>query len=186
MRLKQLWDKGGYEVYPTDKELVHHYLDFYDQLFLPYKKKYINIFEVGYAEGGSCKLWKDYFINAHIRVIDINNKQIPIGATKVLEFNSDRVRFDIINVNDLFVTDYFDDFPVDIAIDDGSHNIPDQVAFVKVMYPIVNTGGLLIIEDVADVSGLCAELDKLGYPYEVIDLRPQCNRWDNVLILFRK
>jgi SAM-dependent methyltransferase len=184
--LKQLWDYGRYRIYPTDKEFNHHYLDFYDRLFLPYNDKLVNIFEVGYAEGGSCKLWEDYFLSGQIRSIDINDRHLPEGATELISFNSDRVRFNIININDLFVTSYFDDFPVDIAIDDGSHNIPDQIAFLKQMYPIVRAGGLLIIEDVADITGLCAEIDKTGYPYEIIDFRPEFNRWDNVIILFRK
>jgi hypothetical protein len=64
MTLKELWNNGGVLTYPTDKEYAHKYLDVYDKLFTSIKNKKINIFECGYGDGGSCKLWEDYFPKA--------------------------------------------------------------------------------------------------------------------------
>jgi hypothetical protein len=75
---------------------------------------------------------------------------------------------------------------IDIAIDDGSHEISDQIAFVKLVWPVLNKKGIIIIEDIVDIEGTKSYFDKLEIPYNVVDLRCLNNRWDNVLIIFRK
>ena len=61
----------------TDKNTLHSYLDLYENLFADKKESAKHILEIGIANGGSIKLWKDYFTNATIHGIDIinNNKK---------------------------------------------------------------------------------------------------------------
>jgi len=178
LTLKGLWDKYGNTRYSTDKECDHMYFEIYDKLFLPFREKKIGVFEVGVSYGGSCKIWDDYFTKALIRGIDI----FPYADVPTF---SNRTRLDLVNINEI-KPDYFDDFPVHIAIDDGSHNLDDQIAFVKLMYPIVQEGGILIMEDIVDPEGRIPIFEALGYPFEVVDLRPWNGRWDNVLFIYRK
>ena len=175
MTLNELNRANSY-LYYTDKGVIHNYLDTYDKLFTPYRFKRVNIFEVGYQHGGSCKLWERYFPEAMIRSIDIDNC--------VPEPVSSRIRVDIMDANDL-TADYFSDFPPDIAIDDGSHLIDDQLRFAKMMLPVINPGGLLIVEDIQNLAKDKRKFKRLGHPFMVVDLR-KSGRYDDVLIIFKK
>ena len=60
----------------TDKNTTHSYLPLYNQLLLKKKDIAKNILEIGIGDfgeknGGSIKLWKDYFTNATIYGLDI-------------------------------------------------------------------------------------------------------------------
>ena len=71
MSLKELVDNSL-----TDKEKSHGYLDLYEKLLCNKKISAKNILEVGIGDfnlknGGSIKLWYDYFVNATIYGIDI-------------------------------------------------------------------------------------------------------------------
>jgi len=161
----------------TDKGWTHNYLPDYEKLFFPFKDAKINIFEVGYLHGGSCQLWEKYFINAKIKSIDVDHC-VPLPT-------SDRV---ILELRDMCKTtsEYFDDFPPTIAIDDGSHLLEDQIHFIKTVYPVLKPGGLLIIEDVQNIERHKAVFEILGIPFEVFDLRHVAGRYDDVFILYRK
>ena len=55
----------------TDKNTTHSYLKTYETLFQNKKNTAKNILEIGVQEGGSIKLWYDYFPNATIYGLDI-------------------------------------------------------------------------------------------------------------------
>ncbi|MCE5225525.1 MAG: class I SAM-dependent methyltransferase [Porphyromonadaceae bacterium] len=161
----------------SDKGWIHNYLPTYDKLFAPYRHKEINIFEVGYQHGGSAQLWNKYFSKAKIKIIDID-------ACVPLPFE-ERIIFEL---RDMRKTDaeYFSDFIPDIAIDDGSHLLEDQVHFVKTVYPVLREGGLLIVEDIQNLEQQKIVFDYLGIPFEVVDLRVPGGRYDDVFLLYRK
>jgi cephalosporin hydroxylase len=188
LTLVELNKKG--ELFLSDKGSIHSYLKFYDAIFSQFRYKEINIFEVGYQHGGSCELWKQYFLNAHIRSIDIM-KWGPINGRDDLRICNKyiepegRVRLDMINVNDL-TEDYFHDFKPDIAIDDGSHVLEDQIAFIKTVYPVLNNGGYLIVEDIQDLEKALPEFGKFGLHVFVVDRREVSNVYDDVFIYFTK
>ena len=48
----------------TDKNTLHSYLPLYQELLKGKKETAKNILEVGISQGGSIKLWHDYFTNA--------------------------------------------------------------------------------------------------------------------------
>jgi hypothetical protein len=172
MTLKELHDAGNYS---TDKETTHQYLNFYESLFATLRDKELNLLEVGYGSGGSIRLWEDYFINAHITCIDIIN---------VASHHSGRVKIYMKDINDIdpdFFTEKFD-----IAIDDGSHYAADQINFINLIYPCMNPGGLIIIEDVHNIEQSERFFRELDISLEIIDLRALNGRYDNVLILIRK
>lgn len=176
--LRELYYGKGYGYYPTDKGTSHCYIDTYDDLFLHLREKEINLLEVGVSEGGSIRLWSEYFINAQIYGYDIS-KTAREGIF------GDNVTYVIKDVN-LIAPDEFKDIPLTIAIDDGSHSLADQLTFLRLIYPQVVPGGKLIIEDIQDVDNQKDIFKSLGYPFEIIDLRPRSGRYDDVLLLFRK
>lgn len=60
----------------TDKNTVHSYLSLYQKLLISKKETAKNVLEVGIYNGGSIKLWSDFFTNANVYgldIMDINN-----------------------------------------------------------------------------------------------------------------
>ena len=55
----------------TDKNTIHSYLPLYESLLNTKKESAKSILEIGIRDGGSIKLWYDYFLNAHIYGVDI-------------------------------------------------------------------------------------------------------------------
>lgn len=50
----------------TDKNTIHSYLSLYQKLLITKKETAKNVLEVGIYNGGSIKLWSDYFTNANV------------------------------------------------------------------------------------------------------------------------
>ena len=55
----------------TDKNTLHSYLPLYQKLLGKKKLTSKNILEIGIFNGGSIKLWNDYFTNATIYGLDV-------------------------------------------------------------------------------------------------------------------
>ncbi|HUX56052.1 MAG TPA: class I SAM-dependent methyltransferase [Bacteroidales bacterium] len=166
----------------SEKGTLHGYLPLYDKLFYPYRLKEINFFEIGFWRGASCKLMELYFPKAVIKYIDSDRSQ---SLNMQFTFTDPRVLFEYKDSRDL-TRDYFNDFLPDIAIDDGSHYVADQVHFIRTAYPVIRPGGLLIVEDIQNIDSSKIEFDRIGIPYELIDFRPESGRWDDVLLIYRK
>ena len=167
----------GYGYYPTDKGTTHCYIDTYDRLFASFQDQEINILEVGVSEGGSIRLFSDYFTKANIYGYDIMNTARP-------GIFGPHVTYIIKDINKVDPQEFINIAPT-IAIDDGSHILADQLLFVKLVYPAMVEGGLLFIEDIQDIDKEKTAFEALGFPMEVIDLRSS-GRYDDVLILFKK
>jgi len=164
----------------TDKDTIHSYLDTYENLFKEKKGTASKILEIGIAEGGSLKLWRDYFNNAHIYGIDIADRR----------FNDENRITYLFNTNaSLFNTDYFKD-KFDVIIDDGSHSLEDQCVFIEKYLPLLKDDGILIIEDVQNIQHLniFKSITPMDFrPYiEIYDLRENKGRYDDVLFIINK
>ena len=162
--------------YPTDKSTLHSYIPIYDVLFEEFSDKQINFLEIGIQYGASIKLWRDYFTKATIFGYDIEDKaeMFPEGAIKVIK-----------DANLISPTEFINN-PLNIAIDDGSHTLTDQLNFVKNIYPQMADGGLLIIEDIQNIDQQNNDFKTLNIPYTIIDLRNVQGRYDDVILIFRK
>jgi cephalosporin hydroxylase len=190
--MKTLKELNNYKgLFLTAKGTLHEYLPVYDSLFTPFRNKKINIFEVGFLFGGSAKLWELYFSKAMIKVIDLS-KTPPLAWKYDAIKRKEHVEIELSKKVSLEIKDcmtltkeYIKDFIPDIAIEDGGHSLESQLHFVKIVYPVMNPGGLLIIEDVQDIDNQKAEFEKLGILFEIFDLR-KSGRYDDVFILFRK
>jgi hypothetical protein len=185
MTLVELFAQHGRSKYLTDKGDAHSYFEVYDELFKPFQDKECNFFECGIQSGGDLKLFDDYFSKAKIMGIDIEENYV--NSAPVNNQYSERVRVikqDMREVDWRFFSYY--KFPPDIAIDDGTHYLEDQIYFARTMYPIVRPGGFVIIEDVIDIQNRKLEFEKLRHPFEVIDMSHLRPLNDNVLIIFRK
>jgi hypothetical protein len=96
----------------------------------------------GYTQGSSLKLWSEYFPNSNIYGWDIepcdyiDNVKIKTSVVDACDENC---------LNNFFKQN---DIMFDIIIDDGSHQLEDQVKSFMLLYNKVNINGFYIIEDI--------------------------------------
>ena len=178
MNLQQLFESKGIHYYTTDKGSEHSYLEYYSELFLPYKNAEINLIEIGFWIGGDLRMFEDWFTKANIIGYDIEDYNANTGITLT------RAKKIIKSLHD-FTEDEFKDNPPTIIIDDATHDLKDQLKMVELCYPQLKQGGVMVIEDIQNFDYI-KEFIKIGIPFETVDLREKKNRWDDVLLVYRK
>ena len=121
----------------TDKSSrCHNYTVLYDQMFGAVRDDPLKILEIGVAEAASLRMWCDYFPNAEIHGLDIN--------PDCKAFADDRITIHIGRQDDRDLLNSIGiDF--DIVIDDGSHQVSDQITTFKCLWP--TTKMVYIVED---------------------------------------
>jgi hypothetical protein len=143
--------------------------------------------EVGIAEGGSIKLWHDYFPNATIHGCDIRDESVMWDQIK----NNDRIKlFPSTNAYDPLFINQIKDIQFDFALDDGPHTLDTMIQFINMYLPLMKEDGILIIEDVQDISWL--DVLSSVVPKEsknnikTYDLRGNKNRYDDIVFVIDK
>lgn len=183
----QKYNNGG-----TDKTTIHSYIDnFYEEKFLKYKKSKISLLEIGIQGGASLKLWKEYFLNYNTIVgIDISEDNIHSDYKNIPKINyifGDAYSDDIVNKLSNF----------DIIIDDGPHTLESQINCILKYLPKLNNGGIMVIEDVQDITWIDKFVEKFKkfyendntnnfYELETIDLRHVKGRYDDIIFTITK
>ena len=125
----------------------HPYTAVYSVLFAPLKNKPVRFAEIGVAGGCSAVMWNMYFAHpeAQIRMFDrdhifLNNAQRQVGK---------RFTFALMDVAvDGDVTRALGEDKYDVIIDDSSHDFYHQIRIIKEAWPLLKTGGMLIVEDI--------------------------------------
>jgi predicted O-methyltransferase YrrM len=179
----------------TDKNTIHSYLELYENLLASKKVTAKNVLEIGIGNGqgitngGSIKLWHDYFLNANVYALDIqhidniwdeikNNERI-ILHTSVDAYTEEFVKTEFIDKNIKF----------DMMLDDGPHTLESMKTFIQLYTPLLEDNGLLIIEDIQDpkwINELYAVVpDKLKKFVSAFDLRSKKNRYDDIVLTIR-
>ena len=119
----------------------HKFTEIYERYFKQFKDKEIILLELGVKDGSSLNIWYDYFPNAKIYGLDINDKSM---------YNNERIECVVL---DQSKKENLEDFArnanisFDIIIDDGSHHISDQQITFGHLFPLLKNGGLYVVED---------------------------------------
>ena len=167
----------------------------YNKLLVNKKFTAKNILEVGIGNfgeknGGSIKLWRDFFTNATIYGLDI----LPINYVMDELLNDDRVvlytstdAYD----HDFFITHFLNkNIKCDFMLDDGPHTLESMKQFIRLYSQIMTDDGLLIVEDVQSwdwIDILKNEVpEHLKQFIKVYDLRPNKNRYDDIVFTIDK
>lgn len=203
--------------YGLDKSIstgCHNYIPGYTKLFQNIRNDVKNLLEIGigsiengqmggisgevfikynYRTGNSLKCWKEYFPNANIYGIDIfahpelNEDKIK---TFVADQSSDQELMSVIEqINS----------PLEIIIDDGSHQGEHQVFSFMCLHKYLTTNGIYVIEDVQEpnIEGFkdlsifpenFKEYINQNFYVEYFDTRNTCGRYrkDDFMISFTK
>ncbi|CAB5221580.1 Methyltransferase domain containing protein [uncultured Caudovirales phage] len=132
----------------TDKFTKHQYQHVYQPLFEPYKDKPIRLLEIGVYFGASLIIWDKFFSNADIVGVDIDiNTSLRNTEGRI---NKDRTKIITCDAYTKLSADTLGMF--DIIVDDGPHTLQSMKDCINLYLPKVNSGGVLVIEDIPHVE----------------------------------
>jgi len=94
------------------------------------------VVEIGVLEGASLRMWRAFFPD-DVRIVGMDLKiPPPIPGVELREGNAlDR--------------DLWEGLAPDLVVDDGSHQVTEQLEALKIGWPLLQPGGLWVIEDAA-------------------------------------
>jgi hypothetical protein len=179
----------------TDKNTTHSYIDLYETLLSSKRNSAKNVLEIGLGDfqeknGGSIKLWKDYFTSAIVYGLDI------LPAERVIDELLNDERVVLYTSCDAYNEDFFNEIflnknmKFDFMLDDGPHTLESMKQFIKLYSQIMEDDGILIIEDVQSwdwIDILTNEVpEHLKEFIKVYDLRSNKNRYDDIVFTINK
>lgn len=173
----------------NDKDTIHSYLDTYEKIFQNKKYSDVNILEIGVFQGGSIKLWKDYFVKGCVYGIEINGLDSIIDDS-IKQDNRITLYTNTNAYDDNFLKSKLDNIKFDFLIDDGPHTLESMIFYLTNYVHLLKADGVLIIEDVQNYSWI--EVLKNNTPAEfqqyikVIDIRHVKGRYDDLLFIIDK
>jgi len=174
----------------TDKNTVHSYLPLYQQLLISKKETAKNVLEIGIYNGGSIKLWNDFFTNATVYGLDIMNIENVWDGIKNNPMITLHTSVDAYN-NEFFTNNFVNkNIRCDFMLDDGPHTLESMKQFIRLYTQIMTEDGILIIEDVQSwdwIDILMNEVpEDLKQFIKIYDLRPNKNRYDDIVFTIDK
>lgn len=185
MSLEELVDNSR-----TDKNTTHSYLPLYQTLLEKKRESARNVLEVGIYNGGSIKLWHDFFSNATVYGLDIMSESQVWPELK----NKERIKIHASNNaydTDFFKREFLDkNIKCDFMLDDGPHTLDSMIKFIQLYSQIMTDDGILIIEDVQSWDWI--DILKLITPehlkpfIKTYDLRPNKGRYDDIVFTIDK
>lgn len=119
-----------------------HYLHLYDRYLGRYRGTSVRMIEIGVLEGGSLDMWRRYLgPDASIVGIDIDPRCAQrVDSPNVVRIGSQADR--------AFLEGVVAEFGApELILDDGSHIAKHQRASFEILFPLLQDGGLYIIED---------------------------------------
>ena len=125
-----------------EKIQAHGYAKFYEPIFINFKNKEVNILELGSFYGNSAAALYFYFNKASILTTDINPDMFKYKSNRVTNHYTDSSSRNSIMNNLIIKKKKFE-----IIIEDASHMLKDQIISLFMLFPLVNSGGYFIVEE---------------------------------------
>ena len=133
---------------PYNRKLHRHpYTSIYNLIFNNLKHKKFNFAEIGILHNKSIKMWREFFPNAIIYGFEFDEDLIRNAKLEKLR-NVFYKKIDVKDIISIKTSFKKTRKTFDIIIDDSTHNYFDQINIIKNTLPYLNTGGILIIEDI--------------------------------------
>lgn len=134
--LNEIGERSG-----TDKSSGHHnYLNKYEFFLKKWENKEFSLLELGVFKGASIKMWSQYFKNATVYGVDIDE-----NCRKYEEGNCKIIIKDLGNEDDL---KSLIELHPSIIIDDASHMWSHQIKSLYHLISALENGGVFIMEDI--------------------------------------
>lgn len=124
-----------------------HYLELYHRHLAKFIDQEAHVLEIGIYSGGSLEMWKEYFgRHAQIYGVDIMDECKSYEGDAVRIFIGDQA-------DENFWRRFKGSVPVlDVAIDDGGHQVEQQIASLEALLPHLRPGGVYICEDIHGIT----------------------------------
>ncbi len=177
----------------TDKNTTHSYLELYNTLLTRMRTTATNVLEVGIGNfgpknGGSLKLWRDYFTKAQVYGLDIIPRHMVLDE---LLDDPRVVLYTQTNAYDPeFVDKTFKEMRFDFMLDDGPHTLESMLKFIELYADLLTDDGILIIEDVQSIDWVSffeiQTPEHLKKYIRVYDLREIKGRYDDIVFTIDK
>jgi cephalosporin hydroxylase len=120
-----------------------HYLPIYERHFEKFRGREVHVVEIGVYSGGSLDMWKEYFgPKSHIYGVDIGPECKAYERPGIDIFIGDQA-------DPVLWKRFLSQVPqVDVVIDDGGHQMFQQIATLEALLPHIRPGGVYVCEDV--------------------------------------
>jgi 8-demethyl-8-alpha-L-rhamnosyltetracenomycin-C 2'-O-methyltransferase len=162
--------------YPTDKNTAHSYGPIYDQLLDPRRSEVRRVLEIGVHKGASLRAWRDYFPQAQV---------VGLDCCAECMFSEPRITTILGQAaSPECLESLAAQGPWDLVVDDGSHELAQQLAALLGLWSSVRRGGLYTIEDVREHRWV--EVLSALPGATVHDLRSQKGLADDILVVLQK
>lgn len=172
----------------TDKNAPygHNYFATYEHLFQPVRNTTNTVLEIGVDQGGSIKLWSDFFTSAQVvgvDVIDANQQHNDICELPRVSLFFKSNAYDL----NFFESNLRNKYLCDVIVDDGPHTLASMMQCIVMYSKLLTPTGVLIIEDVQNIEWVDALRsvvpDHLQKFIEIYDLRSIAQRYDDILFV---
>ena len=121
--------------WPSLAEVYHRY-------FAGRRGDVRRVLEIGIERGGSLQMWAEYFPNADVWGVDRRLPKEGAAHRRVTMITGDQS-------DERFLSRLASDLgPLDLVLDDGSHQHAHQRLSLQRLWPAVAPGGIYVVEDV--------------------------------------
>lgn len=155
-------------------------LPVYEKLFAHTRSTSDSVLEIGTNDGGGIKMYSDYFRYALAFGMDILPTPDALkGNPKIQHFSQNAYTLDSLDLMHRLGGEFT------LIVDDGSHELKDQIWFCKNYPALLAPDGLAIVEDIQDEKYLKPLSDAVppGYSGMVIDQRHVNGRFDDLIFV---
>lgn len=119
-----------------------HYFDIFHRHFAKFRHQPITMIEIGIFNGGSLRMWRDYFgPQAKIVGVDINPECAQFAEEGIDVVIGDQADRDFLRS---LAAKYPD---VAVLVDDGGHRMHQQITTLEELYPRLRPDGVYLCED---------------------------------------
>lgn len=163
--------------YRCDKVLAHTYGDIYDLHFEPIRNDVRTVLEIGIEKGDAHFAWREAFPNAQIYGIDSEpHKAVNVERIKSFVCSTSN-RDGLLKVIESLP-------PLDILIDDASHEIGEQLWVIAAFWHKIKPGGFMVVEDVAMKEFLhMFECFRTVIMYDLVSKK---GKYDDMLVVIKR
>ena len=121
---------------------AHGYAKIYENVFVNLKNTRINILELGSFYGNAAAAFYFYFDEAYIYSGDIYPDLFKYKSNRIKNFYVDSSSRNSLSINLLSKKNKFDSI-----IEDASHMLKDQILSLFMLFPLLKSGGVFIVEE---------------------------------------
>jgi 8-demethyl-8-alpha-L-rhamnosyltetracenomycin-C 2'-O-methyltransferase len=159
----------------TDKASIHSYLPIYEEMLGHLRNEPITLLEIGVAMGQSLAMWLEYFPKAVVCGLD-NNLPTIKGPERLRIFKADQS-------DERALFRLSSEMAFDVIIDDGSHQVTDQLLTCHALWRALKLNGLYFVEDIQSISQVAYWRMMPGFQFWA-PLKD--GRADDILVMMRK